>query len=85
MQCYIYLSYISYFINKCEIGDLDIIEHSQLYLVKHYINIKKTFAPFNLPSLSINSMNKYEFGRRLKAYKAKVETSPFLVRPRKRL
>ena len=26
-QCYIYLLYISYFTNKCEIGSLDIIEH----------------------------------------------------------
>ena len=46
MQCYIYLLYISYFTNKCETGGLDIIEHSQIYLGKHYINIKKTFEPF---------------------------------------
>ena len=33
MQRSIYLLYISYFANKCQIGSLEFIEHLKLYLV----------------------------------------------------
>ena len=40
-QCYIYLLYLSYFTNICQIGCLDIIEQHQLYMIKNYINSKQ--------------------------------------------
>ena len=40
-QCHIYVLYISYFANKCQIGSLDNLDHEQLSLVTDYINTKK--------------------------------------------
>jgi hypothetical protein len=47
MQCYIYITHTSYFTNKCEIDNLDIIEHEQLHLEKIPSIVRKDIAPCN--------------------------------------